>query len=297
MAQCSSVNHKRTAENESYPAYSEQKRRFESNEGFESFFRLAILNLYNLAVDDNIKKEMKGRSIEDYEKHVAEKKKLLLKNHFRHFSSTADVFLSCDITIDSPNELKVNFKDPHSFKSCFFYRAFHPLRFMKATIKLKIIDKFDLTVKESIIASVCSENPLFKEGIEFGGLKYVFFSGECCNTRDEGYCQITGQFFVESGWPATHRTTVQELREFIGDFGNQTDLKMNTRLKLGFTTTETCLDFDSDEKISVIEDICNGGDNIMTDGCGYIAVSILENSYYYHTNQVIFTSFLQIYSL
>jgi hypothetical protein len=295
MAQYSSVNHKRIAENESYPAYSESKRRFEFNEGFESFFgKLAILNLYNLASDDNIKKEMKGRSIEDYEKHIVGKKKLPIKNYFRHFGSTINDSLSCVITIDSPNELKVSFKDPHSFKSCFFYRAFHPLRFMKAEIKVKQIEK---SLQESNIASVCSENPLFKEGIEFGGLKYVFFSGESCESRDEGYCHITGYFFVESGWPATNRTTVQELREFIGDFGNQTDLKMNTRLKLGFTTTETCLDFNSDEKISVIEDICNGGDFIMTDGCGYIAVSILENSYYYHTNQVIFTSFLQIYSL
>jgi hypothetical protein len=68
---------------------------------------------------------------------------------------------------------------------------------------------------------------------------------------------------------------VQELREYIGNFENQTDLKINARLKLGFTSTETFLSFDSDEKISVIEDICNGGGKIMTDGCGYIAVSIL----------------------
>lgn len=272
MAHYSSVNHKRTAETEGYPADTLSKRRIE-DEGFDHFCKVSILNLYNV-VDINMKKEMKGRSIEDYEKHIVVKYKLQMKNYSRYFSSAINVSPSCVVTIDSPNDLKVNDLKVNPSKSCYLYREFHPLRFMKIPIKVKKLGKASAAAKENNITVTCMENPLFSKGIEFGGVRYVFFSGEKCESRDEGYCHFTGYFFVESGWPAIDKTTVQELRESIGNFENQTDLKINTRLKLGFTTTETFLTFDSDEKISVIEDICNGGDKIMTDGCGYIAVSI-----------------------
>lgn len=287
MMHHSSINHKRTAEDNGYNLVSDSKRRLENE---EYFLKLAMMDLYGIGEDDDLKKGMKGRSIEAFEKQIVDKKKLSQKNYYSYFcdeSSMSNIQLSCIITIDSPNDLKVQFNDPKRLaKSNFFHREFHPLRFMKAIIKMKKIEKCDPNANERNIAVVCSENSLFKEGIEFGGLRYIFLGGEKNDKIEEGYFKITAWFFVESKWHDKIRTTVQELREFIGDFGDQKDLKINARLKLGFTETNAYLSSLSDENISVIDDICNGDDKtkIMTDGCGLIAVSLSDNIHCCHFN-------------
>ena len=87
--------------------------------------------------------------------------------------------------------------------------------------------------------------------------------------------QIVAWFFVERDFPGEESFSVTDLREWLGNFSRQPTLKVNCRLSLGFSPSTMSNFTLSDANITVIDDIINEGGQLMTDGCGYIAVSSL----------------------
>jgi hypothetical protein len=70
---------------------------------------------------------------------------------------------------------------------------------------------------------------------------------------------------------------VEAVRAYLGDFRGDRVMKMNSRISLGFSNVFfgcTVLT----KNIHVCEDIKRSLGDIMTDGCGYIAVSIKKEA-------------------
>ena len=123
-----------------------------------------------------------------------------------------------------------------------------------------------------------SINDVFSRGeIEFAGLTYKFLGGEIGDRKTgkmDDCSQIFGWFFAERDFPGEENISVLGLREWLGNFGKQSALKINSRLSLGFSPSSKSNFTLSDANISCIDDIINEGGKLMTDGCGYIAVSL-----------------------
>jgi hypothetical protein len=121
-----------------------------------------------------------------------------------------------------------------------------------------------------------------KQGISFAGATYRFLGGKLSEGKREeevgNHQFFHAYYFAEEGpeWP---KISVEAVRAFLGDFGGEKAMKMNSRISLGFSglffgcTVLT-------KQILVRPDIYRNGGEIMTDGCGYIAVSTGKNIYH-----------------
>lgn len=175
--------------------------------------------------------------------------------------------ISCRILVESTRTPRVKFGCEALTSSCAFYRAFSSLRFISATISIeRSVDQRD---------AMAQVFPLVERGLDFAGLKYIFVGGKNGDSKSgkgKSLKVLEAWFFAENGFPHGEDTSVQNLRNWLGNFGDQKDLKVNSRLALGFSPSEVRFSL-RDEDILVIDDITNNGGKIMTDGCGYISVS------------------------
>ena len=223
----------------------------------------AMLDLYNVTCDKKAyyMERIKTTTIEDLEKNIAQSGP---RNYSQLLSGSYPEFY-CTISFESGSR-KTRFDCRASPKSCLFYREFGSMRFLTALITF--------SPKENI-------NDLFSEGkIEFAGLKYIFFGGEVNDgksaKRGNGL-QFTAWFFAEQDYIDATDLSVKELRDWTGNFGNQSALKINCRLSLGFSPSTPYFSL-QDSDVSVIDDIVNQDGKLMTDGCGYISVSLSQTS-------------------
>lgn len=188
--------------------------------------------------------------------------------------------ISCRILVESTKTPRVKFGCEAVTSSCAFYRAFSSLRFISATISIeRSVDQRD---------AMAQVFPLVERGLDFAGLKYTFVGGKNGDSKSgkgKSLKVLETWFFAENGFPHGEDTSVQNLRNWLGNFGDQKDLKVNSRLALGFSPSEVRFSL-RDEDILVIDDITNNGGKIMTDGCGYISVS--EASFFSLTSEATF---------
>ena len=219
----------------------------------------ALLDLYDLPCDKKIQhiERMNATSIEDLEKSLSDS----ASKNYSQVLSGSNPQLQCTINFESGTK-KTRFYCTASTKSCHFYREFGSMRFLTTIISF--------SSKENI-------HDLFSDGkIDFAGLKYKFFGGEISDgkkAKKGNSSQITAWFFAEQDYLDTTDLSVKELRNWIGDFGNQSALKINSRLSLGFSPSAPYFSL-LDSNVSVIDDIINLGGKLMTDGCGYISVRL-----------------------
>lgn len=234
--------------------------------GSRQFQYLAARDLYAPArttdqiANDGRRETMTTLSIEDYEKSIDESKR---KNYSKLLSGIPNsCIFTCEVTGETGRGSKLKFECQPVQKSCSFYRKFGSMRFLTVTINLK---------------SGVEINDIFPRGeIEFAGLTYKFLGGEIGDGRSIDMPeskQIVAWFFVERDFPGEESFSVTDLREWLGNFSRQPTLKVNCRLSLGFSPSTMSNFTLSDANITVIDDIKNEGGQLMTDGCGYIAVS------------------------
>ena len=230
-----------------------------------TFHYKAILDLYDMTCDKKIQhiERMSTTSIEDLEKNISDS----ASRNYSQVLSGSNPQLQCTISFESGSR-KLRFDCKASAKSCLFYREFGSMRFLTTII--------NFSSKENV-------NDLFSEGqIDFAGLKYKFFGGEISDgkmAKRGNSSRITAWFFAEQGYLDATDLSVKELRNWIGDFGNQSALKVNSRFSLGFSPSAPYFSL-LDSNVSVIDDIINLGGKLMTDGCGYISVSLSITSFY-----------------
>jgi RNA dependent RNA polymerase len=186
---------------------------------------------------------------------------------FDSFGGT-HIKLYCDVKFESCDPPVLEFKAEIVDNSCLFFRAFGALRFISATFWVYRNVSF-----HEIISPNMKE--LFDRGLSFADLKYKFVGGKISDTNSEkmpNYYKFDTWFFAERGFPNGDDVSIQNLRNWLGDFGNQPLLKVNCRLSLGFSPSEPRFLL-RDEDVFVIDDITNYCGKVMTDGCGYISVS------------------------
>lgn len=187
---------------------------------------------------------------------------------FGSFGAT-NLKICCEVRFESGDPPVLEFKVAIIDNSCLFYRAFGALRFISATF----------WVYKNVSHEIISPNmkDLFDRGINFADLNYKFVGGKISESNSEkmpNYYKFDAWFFAERGFPNGEDISIQNLRNWMGNFGDQPVLKLNCRLRLGFSPSEPRFSL-RDEDIFIIDDITNDGGKIMTDGCGYIAVSTI----------------------
>jgi RNA dependent RNA polymerase len=180
-------------------------------------------------------------------------------------------FIEVDGTTKS---LSVRFLGLQKVAQRIFYRdkSLNPLRFITATVHF-IVGKDKDAARGHCLDQL---NTIFEKGIQFGGYTYLFLGGKQRQSTKSLYNSFTAWFFSEEH-PLGEYISVDSVRSWLGDFTDQPPLKINSRLSLGFSPAIFWLQLrraDAEGCISVIADVRgNTGENIMTDGCGFIAVS------------------------
>lgn len=151
---------------------------------------------------------------------------------------------------------------------CIYYRdrGLHICRFITAAIRL-IPDE-----KNQGRAKCLKElHYVYLNGIQFGGCTYHFLGGKPRKSLSESANSTTCWFFAEKH-PYGEYISVGDLRNRLGDFGDQRPLKINSRISLGFSRANLWFELKRDD-ILVVDDI-RSGKNVLTDGCGLIAVRL-----------------------
>ena len=239
-----------------------------AGEKWHEFKALALFDLYNLSKNERAQQgaHIHSSTVEEIEARIGK----VAKDGFSALfvaDKPVSTKISCRILVESTKTPRIKFGCEAITSSCAFYRAFSSLRFISTTISIeRSVDQRD--AMDQIF-------PLVEGGLDFGGLKYVFVGGKNGDSKGgkgRSVKTLEAWFFAETGFPRGEDTSVQQLRNWLGNFGIQKDLKVNSRLALGFSPSEVRFSL-RDEDISVIDDITNDGGKIMTDGCGYISVS------------------------
>ena len=192
------------------------------------------------------------------------------KNFARLFGSFggSHVKINCEVKFESCDPPDLQFNATVIDNSCLYFRAFGALRFISATFWICRNVSFHEIISPNI-------KELFDRGLIFADLRYKFLGGKISDTSSEkmpSCYKFDTWFFAERGFPNSSDTSIKDLRNWLGDFGNQPPLKVNCRLSLGFSPSEQRFLL-RDESIFVIDDITNYRGKVMTDGCGYISVS------------------------
>ena len=236
---------------------------------FKKFKALALFDLYKPRCinKENFVDSIPRKGIDELEIEVSQSvtNKKLAKL-FRSFGAT-NTKISCDVRLSAGQPVE-DFRCELIDNSNHFFRAFGALRFITATFWV------DRNVSNEVISPNMKD--LFDRGLNFADLKYKFIGGKVSDSTAEkipNCFKFDAWFFAERGFPVGVDISIQNLRNWLGDFGDQHHLKLNCRLRLGFSPSEPRFAL-HDEYIFVIDDVINDGGKIMTDGCGYIAVSI-----------------------
>lgn len=191
-----------------------------------------------------------------------------------------------EVEFDEENDFKpeIFFRPPiFGEAGCFFYRKFGCDRFLTVTVVIGAkSNSSDNDVSSVLLKNI---NSFYEQGLKFGGYNYRFLSGE----PDEYKSGLKGNSFTARFF-ATHaddgslnHVSIDDVINSLGDFSDKTKftvVKQNSRLKLGFSPTfQVCDIFDN--MIELHSDIkaFDGGDGILSDGCGLISSSILKTSF------------------
>ena len=221
----------------------------------------AMLDLYN--VSRSYVREIEEIPLRELERKLVERK-LVDPERYRNYShllSDGKPQFYCSVNFLSKAEPSVTFDCRACKSSCALYREFDAMRFLSGSIT--IADNKNIHLSKLAV-----------EGIRFAGLVYKFLGGQMTDSkggRNDGTTQFLAWFFAERNFPTGPDMSIQQLRGWLGNFEGQSDLKVNSRISLGFSPSIASFEL-ADANISVIDDIVNYGGKIMTDGCGYIAV-------------------------
>ena len=236
---------------------------------FKKFKALALFDLYKPRcmnkkdfVDSIPRKGIDELEI-DVSQSVTNKKLARLLGSF----GATNLKISCDVKFEPTGKPVQEYRCEIIDNSNIYFRAFGALRFIAATF----------WVERNVTNEIICQNikDLFDRGLNFADLNYKFVGGKGDSSSEKmpNYFKFDTWFFAERGFPVGVDISIQNLRNWLGDFGDQHHLKLNCRLSLGFSPSEPRFAL-HDEYIFVIDDVINDGGKIMTDGCGYIAVSI-----------------------
>ena len=266
--------------------------------GSNLFYIEAILNIYNVNTEicDEIRREVQTfdnnvinfEEIEQKCRHPNEKKKpfgLKLNKKLYHIKWSCDVdFKNYKGSEPNYDDYTIDFHTPIFEKvGSYYYDEYSDLD-IRGSNNFLHVNMFNIN---DDIPIYYAQYKLFIKGIKFGGRKYRFLGGEIQkqkkdtsnnndnssnNTNNTNNANIALWFVA-----ADSIEKVVSIRNFLGNFKDTSNIKLNSRLKLGFSKSLAYGSF-TDDQIILIDDIKSDNKdeierNIMSDGCGFISVS------------------------
>mmetsp|Transcript_10867 Transcript_10867/g.16549 ORF Transcript_10867/g.16549 Transcript_10867/m.16549 type:complete len:988 (-) Transcript_10867:52-3015(-) len=190
-------------------------------------------------------------------------------------SAGSDLLWHCDVSFGTNCSLyEVTHHGPSSRGNFFFARVFGASRFMVVTLK-------DLpSSSEPRWNEHHALRRLYEKGIDLGGRNFQFIYGK--EHKSKTNTSLKAYFFAvdnndEAALYTTHRlypVTVDNAIDTLGCFPiDISPEKLTARLALGFSKTLPCCMIKNNQ-VSVIPDLVSSRSGIMTDGCGFISVSL-----------------------
>lgn len=121
------------------------------------------------------------------------------------------------------------------------------------------------------------------EGRDFGPLTFWFYAPGNVSEDDEMAMRSRwkeevfsdlGRVGIMTDFELTNRAEC--VRHWLGNFGDFSNvMKINTRLKLGFSASYVAPLIIDNKRVTVLPDVCCDG-NLLTDGCGFISADLIR---------------------
>ena len=261
-----------------------------------------------------VKNYSKMMSLEEIERLIAEQCDLsttygywkTLRDNTSNVNNTikSNYKWKCDLQFDSRGQCVITNKEAMPVTaSCMMWSQFGVDRFL--SVSHSFSSDYTPEMKKSMIH-------LFLKGIHFGGQTFRFLAGEdgksggsastySSEGRDFGpltfWFYATGnlvedeEMTMRSRWmhevfsdlgrvgimtDFEEKNSAEHVRHWLGNFRDFSNtMKINTRLKLGFSTSYVAPLPIDDKRVVVIPDISFDG-NLMTDGCGIISADLIQ---------------------